>query len=117
MYFQDANGEYAMEVGLMARHLGPDVHVFVLGGPRVFADFPTLPFVAPEIPRRDVSPAQAPALQLPPSLRAGLFATPENRPLLAEIRARHPGGRGGLFYRRTKPDEVLFEYYVVGPGL
>jgi 4-amino-4-deoxy-L-arabinose transferase-like glycosyltransferase len=114
-YFEDANGEYAMEISLMANQRGNDFQIFVLGAPRVFAAFPTFAFVAPTNPRSDLYPENIEALQLPTNKQVGFFATPENRQLLQQIIQRYPGGEGGLVYRRTKPDQVLFEYYIIDP--
>lgn len=115
MYFQDANGEFAMEVGLMANRMGEDVQIFVLGAPRVYAGFPTIAFVAPKNVRADLIAETIPTLQLVPGQKAGFFAIPENRFLLAEISQKFPGGESGLVYRRSRPDEILFEYYIVLP--
>jgi len=115
MYFQDANGEYAMEVGLMANQMGKDFQIFVLGAPRIFSGFPTFSFVAPDNQRVDLGAESIAGLELPPSKTVGFFAIPENRPLLQEISQKFPGGEGGLVYRKPKPDEILFEYYIVRP--
>ncbi len=55
MYFQDANGEYAMEIGLIAKKMGKDFQIFLLGAPRIFSSFPTFAYVAPNNPRTDLS--------------------------------------------------------------
>jgi len=115
MYFQDANGEYAMEIGLMAKNRGEDFQIFLLGAPRVFTGLPTLPFIVPNNPRADLTAENIATLELSPDQRAGFFAIPENRSLLAEISQRFPGGESGLVYRRPKPDEILFEYYIIEP--
>ena len=114
-YFQDANGEYAMEVGLMANKMGKDFQIFVLGAPRIFSGFPTLAFLAPDNPRADLSAEGIAGLGLTPKQKAGFFAIPENRSLLAEISLKYPGGKTGLVYRKPKPEEILFEYYIVEP--
>jgi len=114
-YFEDANGEYAMEVSLMAGQRGKDFQIFVMGAPRVFSGFPTFSFIAPDNPRSDLYPENIAAFELSPNQKIGFFATPENRQLLLEISQRYPGGEGGLVYRRTKPKEILFEYYIIGP--
>ncbi|HSL27962.1 MAG TPA: glycosyltransferase family 39 protein [Anaerolineales bacterium] len=114
-YFADAGGEYAMEIGLMAAQRGEDLHVFVLGAPRIFSDFPSIAFLAPENPRGDLRSEDLETLELPPGRRVGFFAVPENRPLLQTIIQKYPGGENGLFYRRTVPNEVLFEYYILSP--
>lgn len=115
MYFQDPNGEYAMEVGLMAKNMGEDFQIFLLGAPRVFSGLPTLPFIVPNNPRTDLRAEDIDALELSPGQKAGFFAIPENRSLIAEISQRFPGGEGGLVFRRPKPDEILFEYYIIEP--
>ena len=51
--------------------------------------------------------------QLPASGEMGFFAIPENRQLLQQISEKYPGGESGVFYRKTKPDEILFEYYIL----
>ena len=114
-YFQDPNGEYAMEIGLIANRMGRDFQIFVLGAPRVFSGFPTFAFLAPDNPRSDLSAEQLATLVLAPNQRVGFFATPENRPLLTQITQKYPNGKRGLVYRKTRPDEVLFEYYILSP--
>jgi hypothetical protein len=115
MYFQDANGEYAMEIGLMANRMGKDFQIFVLGAPRIFSGFPTLSFIAPNNPRTDLSVESIPTLVLAPDQKAVFFAIPENHSLLAEIRQKYPGGESGIIYRKVRPDEILFEYYIIDP--
>ena len=114
-YFEDANGEYAMEVSLIAKERGRDFQIFVLGAPRIFSGFPTFAFIAPENPRTDLSAEGIPTLQLSANSEIGFFAIPENRTLIQEISQKYPGGQGGLVYRKSKPEEILFEYYIVGP--
>ena len=114
-YFQDANGEFAMEIALLANTRGKDLQIFVLGAPRIFAGFPTFAFVAPNNPRADLTAESIPVLQLPPNGQVGFFAIPENRQVLQEIRQKYPGGEGGLVYRKPNPDEILFEYYILKP--
>lgn len=73
LYFQDANGEYAMEIGLMAKNMGSDFKIFVLGAPRVYSGFPTFSFIAPDNPRADLSAESIPTLDLPTDQKAGFF--------------------------------------------
>lgn len=115
LYFQDANSEYAMEVGLMARELGEDFMIFVLGEPRVNSGIPTISYIAPNNPRIDLGAGNMSMLHLDANQKAAFFAIPENRAQLAEIRQRYPGGQGGVVYRKPRPDEILFEYYVLSP--
>ena len=114
-YFQDANGEYAMEIGLMANKMGNDFQIFLLGAPRVFSGFPTFSFIAPNNPRVDLSAENIPTLALATDQKAGFFAIPENRLLLAQISQKYPGGESGSVYRKVRPAEILFEYYIIQP--
>jgi hypothetical protein len=114
-YFADANGEYAMELGLMAKQRGDGLDIFVIGAPRIFSGFPTLAFLAPENPRSDLAAENIETLELPAGREIGFFAIPENRPQLERIAQKFPGGESGLVYRRTVPNEVLFEYYILPP--
>lgn len=115
MYFQDANGEYAMEIGLMAKNMGSDFKIFVLGAPRVYSGFPTFSFIAPDNPRADLGAESIPTLDLPTDQKAGFFAIPANRLLLVDISQKYPSGESGIVYRRVRPDEILFEYYIIEP--
>lgn len=115
MYFQDANGEYAMEIGLIAKKMGKDFQIFLLGAPRIFSSFPTFAYVAPNNPRTDLSVETIDSFELPSNKKVGFFATPENHPLLQEISQKYPGGESGVFYRKSKPKELLFEYYILKP--
>jgi hypothetical protein len=113
LYFQDANSEYAMEVGLMAKQLGPDYTIYLLGEPRVNSGIPTLSYIAPANTLIDLGSASLPGFQLSSGQKAAFFAIPEDQSLLAELRQRYPGGNGGLVYRKPRPAEILFEYYIV----
>ena len=113
MYFQDANSEYAMEVGEMAKSLGGTYQIYVLGQPRIFSGFPTLAFIVPDMPRTDLGSDSIGTLNLAPGQKSAFFAVPENQALLAEISKKYPGGEYGVVHRRPKPGEVLFEYYIL----
>lgn len=115
MYFENANGELAMEVGLMANDIGEGYMIYILGEPRIFSVFPTLAFLAPENQRADLNAESLATLSLSPDEKAAFFAIPENRPLLEEISQKFPGGQRGLIYRKPKPNEILFEYYILAP--
>jgi hypothetical protein len=113
MYFQDANGEYAMEVGEMAKSLGSSYQIYVLGQPRIFSGFPTLAFIAPDNPRSDLGAEALASLDLATGQQSAFFAIPENSSLLAEIGQKYPGGEYGVVFRKPKSDEILFEYYIL----
>ena len=115
MYFEDANGEFAMETGLMANDLREVYTLYFLGSPRIFSGFPTIRFLAPEYPRNDLTAESFATLTLTPDQKVAFFAIPENRPLLEEVSQKFPGGERGLIYRKPRPYEVLFEYYILAP--
>lgn len=115
MYFQDPNGEYAMEVGRMAKQLGQDFTIYILGQPRVNSGIPTLSYLAPNNRFVDLDIVNSGTLALAPGTKAGFFAIPESVPLLTEIIQRNPGGRSGAVYRKPRPNEVLFQYYILNP--
>jgi 4-amino-4-deoxy-L-arabinose transferase-like glycosyltransferase len=115
MYFADANGEFAMETGLMANDLRDVYALYFIGAPRIFSGFPTIPFLAPQYPRSDLKAEDIPTLTLQPDQKVAFFAIPENRPLLEEISQKFPGGERGLIYRKPRPNEILFEYYILAP--
>lgn len=115
MYFENANGEFAMETGLMANDLRDIYTLYYLGSPRIFSGFPTIPFLTPQYPRFDLTAESLAELTLTPDQKVAFFATPENRPLIDEISQKFPGGERGLIYRKPRPHEILFEYYILAP--
>ena len=115
MYFENANGEYAMEASLLARDLGEDYLIYILGSPRVLANFPTIPFLIPRNQRVDFDADDLATLNLTPDQKVAFFAVPESRPLLEEVSLKFPGGERGLVYRKPRPTEILLEYYILAP--
>jgi hypothetical protein len=104
-----------MEVGLMAKDLGSEFQIYTLGMPRVFSGFPTFDFITPNNVHSDLTTETLSTLQLAPNQKAAFFAIPENQQLITEISQKYPGGKEGSFYRKTKPAEILFRYYIVNP--
>jgi len=104
-----------METGLMANDLRDVYALYFIGAPRIFSGFPTIPFLAPQYPRSDLKAEDIPTLTLQPNQKVAFFAIPENRPLLEEISQKFPGGERGLIYRKPRPNEILFEYYILAP--
>ena len=113
MYFQDANGEFAMEVGKMASQLGENFQIYILGEPRIFSGFPTLAFIAPDHQRSDLDAGNLATFALAPGQNVAFFAIPENLSLLAEITKKYRGGVDGIVFRKPNPNEILFEYYIL----
>jgi 4-amino-4-deoxy-L-arabinose transferase-like glycosyltransferase len=115
MYFENANGEFAMETGLMANDLREIYTLYFLGSPRIFSGFPTIPFLAPDYPRADLTAEDIATLSLTPDQKVAFFAIPENQPLIEEISQKFPGGERGVIFRKSRPGEILFEYYILAP--
>ena len=104
-----------METGLMANDLRDIYTLYYLGSPRIFSGFPTIPFLTSQYPRFDLTAESLAELTLTPDQKAAFFAIPENRPLIDKISQKFPGGERGLIYRKSRPHEILFEYYILAP--
>ena len=115
MYFQNTNGEFAMETGLISNDIGEGYMIYIVGSPRILSSFPTIPFLIPENQRADFNAETLAALTLTPDQKVAFFAVPESRPLLEEISQKFPGGERGLVYRKPRPTEILLEYYILAP--
>jgi hypothetical protein len=113
-YFQDGNSELGMEAGLQLRQLGPDYIYYLFGRPRVFANFPTTEFLAPENQRHDVFSDSVDTLIIPRDERTLFVAIPDNMADLIRVEERFPGGSWEVVERKTKP-EVLYYAYILEP--
>ncbi len=113
VYFQDVNGEFAMEAGVIAGKLGQEYQVFILGEPRLDSNFPTLSFLVPDNRRADINTETYEVFNLPPNQSAVFFATLNNHELLGEIMADYPSGSFFTLYRTANPKEILFEYFIL----
>ncbi|MCG2740021.1 MAG: glycosyltransferase family 39 protein [Syntrophaceae bacterium] len=114
-YFQDINGELAMEVGLELKQLGPEYNLYLFGQPRIFTGFPTTEFLVPETRKFDLTADSIPTLIIPAGQGALFAATPDNRTLLEQAAALFPGGVWEEIPRKTKP-EVLYYAYLLQPS-
>jgi 4-amino-4-deoxy-L-arabinose transferase-like glycosyltransferase len=114
-YFDDANAEVAMQVGKELQALGPKYTLCMMGLPRMFSGFPTIPFLAPNNPRIDLDPANIAAADLKGYVPALIVATPDNLPSLLELSKRYPGGTWESVQSKMLR-EVLYFAYVL-PGL
>ncbi len=115
-FFDDANGEVAMHVGQRLAQLGPDYTLVMIGAPRMFSDFPTIPFVAPGNRRSDIVPAEAESAKLNGMLPAFLVATPDNLPALQVVAGNYPGGAWETVTSQTR-NETLYFGYITPAGL
>lgn len=115
-YFHDASAELAMEAGQVLQDLqGREPHaLYMLGAPRVFSGFPTIPFLVPQALRVDIA-VQGDGTIIPGlayNQAAFFVAIPENLGQLEQIRARYPGGQW-LAVERFAKQEILFYGYIL----
>lgn len=113
-FSQDANSALAMEAGLELQRLGDKYDYYLFGLPRVFADFPTTAFLAPGVSRRDLKEESIPGLSINPGRGAFIVAIPQNKELLQQVMALHPGGEWEVVPRKDQ-DEVLYYAYILTP--
>ena len=110
----DGNGELAMEAGLQLSKMDPDSHYYLFGYPRVFADFPTTIFLAPNHPRTDLWPEMINELEISDKGVSFFVAIPDNKADLVRIEEKYPGGEWETVYRKTGT-EVLYYSYTFSP--
>jgi hypothetical protein len=113
-YFQDGNSELGMEVGLQLQELGPEYHYYLFGRPRVFVEFPTTVFLAPDNPKLDLTTDMIDALSISANHPAIFVAIPDNQTDLHQIEHRFPGGQWQTIDRKTRP-EILYYTYILEP--
>jgi hypothetical protein len=109
-FFDDANGEVAMHVAQRLAKLGPDYTLVMIGAPRMFSDFPTIPFVAPGSRRADIVPEEAESAELTGLLPTYLVATPNNLAALQAVAWRYPGGAWETVPSQTRPETLYYGY-------
>ena len=113
-YFEDASGEFALEAGQHLNRLGPDYALRVLGAPRVFSDFPTLSYLAPDQDIANLTAEELETFTLPGEQGVLFAAIPENLSALDVIEERYPGGTRESVIRKSK-NEVLYYAYILPP--
>jgi hypothetical protein len=112
-YFDDANGEVAMQAGIRLKDLGSEYTLVMVGAPRMFSDFPTIRFLAPGNRRTDIDPTRAASADLSQYLPAFVVATPSNLQALQTVAANFPGGVWETIPSQTR-NEMLYFGYVLG---
>ncbi len=113
-FFQDANAELGMEIGLHLQRLGEDYDLYLIGEPRVFAEFPTTEFLAPKSVKTDLHLDTIADFSLETERGAIIAAIPENKMLLDEIIVKYPGGTEESVLRLMST-EVLYYAYILPP--
>jgi hypothetical protein len=109
-YFDDANGEVAMQAGIRLKELGSDYTLVMLGAPRMYSDFPTIPFLAPGNRRTDIDPAGVASADLSEHLPVFVVATPHNLSALQVVAHRFPGGTWETVPSETRDETLYFGY-------
>jgi len=114
-YFGDPSGELALEVGQQLVQLGPAYSLRLMGAPRVFSDFPTLSFIAPQNDKANLTLDELETFALTADQGFLFAAIPENKDALDLIEQRFPGGTRNPVARRALKPEVLYYAYVLPP--
>ena len=112
-YLDNANAEVAMQAGMQLASLGPNCTLCMMAQPRMYSDFPTIPFLAPRNPRMDLDPQQISNVDLSVHLPAFVVATPDNLTALQSLTQRYPGGKFETV-PSTSRQETLYYAYTVG---
>jgi 4-amino-4-deoxy-L-arabinose transferase-like glycosyltransferase len=115
--YGSANGETATMIGHYLSDLDGDDHgyrAYFLGSPRIYWNFGTIPFLAPEVPGQDViDPLVAPP-DLEDSESGSVFLfLPERVAELDFVQQAYPGGRLQEFHDTR--GSLRFAAYVVPP--
>jgi hypothetical protein len=114
-YYADPNTEVGMELGSYLATVPRKSKVYFLGEPRMFYEFPSIPFLSNGLDGVDV-PLNVDVRQLVEPGRTAIFvALPERQQDLEQIRRFYPGGDYWQVPRRTRPQETLYLAYSVFP--
>ena len=109
------NGLVATDLGKYLRDLGPDVRFAFAGTPRMYADFPTIPYLAPNATGTNITqPLTAPIPRATADAPDRFVLLPERQADLKWIQATYPGGVVREFPSPIRP-EPLFIVYELAP--
>ncbi len=107
------NTEVGHRMGLYLRELGPEYHYFFFGPPRMYAGFPSLLYLAPDVEGEDVYELPGdPGDWERPGKRPVFLFLPERLGELDAVRSWFPGGEVKEF--RQDSGALLFVTYVPG---
>jgi len=106
------NTEVGHEMGLYLQRLGADYRYYFYGAPRMFAGFPNVRYLAPDVEGVDVMPPPADPPDVGGDKRAVFIFLPERLGELDSLRAAYPAGRrtdfrqpsGALLFVSYEPD-------------
>ena len=107
------NTEVAHNMGLYLRSLGPEYRFYFFGPPRMYAGFPSIPYLAPEVAREDVlNPLTGPPTFVKTDKRPVFIFLPERQRELEQVKLLYPSGwlrefrqpSGGLLFVAYEPN-------------
>ncbi len=106
------NTEVGHEMGLYLRELGPGYRYYFYGAPRMYAGFPNVRYLAPDVEGVDVMPQPAAAPEVQADRRPVFIFLPERLAELDAVRASYPNGArtdfkqpsGALLFVSYEPD-------------
>ena len=88
----------------------------MLTPPRIYSNFATIPFRAPDVPRHDVmEPLSAAPDFVDPNLSAVFLFLPEREPEVEVVRRSYPSGNLRRFSGRGHPPTLFLAYEVEHP--
>lgn len=111
-YFADANSELAQLVGFQLRASSPQVDLYLLGQPRIYIDFPTWEFLAPQNDRFNLAPGKIQQFTDQPGQPILIIAIPENLAYLEQIMQLIPGGKFETVNRAYQPEVLYYGYWI-----
>lgn len=114
--FGDRNAELATAAGRYLQELGPAYYVYFLGRPRMFYQFSTIPFLAPDVPGTD-APEQLRGVPLgfEPNRPIVFMSIPEREAELRIIQQRLPYGKWIAFRRAIDGAPLFYAYQLAYP--
>ena len=111
--FGGLNTEVGNQMGFYLHWLGPDYRYYLFGPPRMYAGFPTLPYLAVGVDGEDVvDPLTGPPTFVKPDKRPVFLFLPEREGELEAVKLSYPTGRlrefrqpsGALLFVAYEPD-------------
>lgn len=105
------NTEVGHEMGLYLRSLGPEYRYYFFGAPRMFAGFPNVRYLAPDVGGEDVAkPLTGAPTFVKPEKRPVFIFLPERSGELQQVRLSFPAGKVREF-RQQPSGSLLFVAY------
>lgn len=112
-YYTDVNSEVGMELGKYLATAPRDAKVYFMGEPRMFVDFPSIPYLSHGLDAMNVDSGSNVKDIVEANREAIFVALPDHRAALDRIRTTSPNGTYSETFRRTVAGEILYLLYVV----